>query len=117
MKTLLITLSVGLFVTAQATAAFGQTDASFKTDLLGYWQSPRHTYLLKSNGIMYMDPFTEPVSSATFRWDVRGGLFYQEDEALKIITINKCCFVYQSIKDASEVFVFYRLTKAEARRR
>jgi hypothetical protein len=80
-------LKMALVVLLMAASLSHADDASIKKQLLGYWKSPRHGYLLKSNGIMYMLP--RPDATTTNTWDVRNGFFYQDGEALKIVALNK----------------------------
>ena len=105
-----LTLVVLLLAAAMAQA----DDAAVKKQLLGYWQSPRHGYLLKSNGIMYMLP--RPPCTTTNTWDVRNGFFYQDGEALKNVALNKYQFMYQQLTGDRIVFTLTRSTAAEANR-
>ena len=86
-------------------AAFAD-DSSTKRKLLGYWKSPRHGYLIKSDGIMYMLP--RPPCTTTNSWDVNGGYFYQDGERYTILAINKLQFVYQSLNSDHTVFTLTR---------
>jgi hypothetical protein len=52
MKLTITILSLLLFVTCFASADEKMSDAEIKQKLLGYWKSPRHGYLIKSDGIM-----------------------------------------------------------------
>jgi len=79
---------VVLLIAASLTHA---DDSSIKKQLLGYWKSPRHSYLLKSNGIMYMLP--RPGATTTNTWDVRNDFFYQDGEHSKSLpstSTNSC---------------------------
>ena len=46
------------------------SDGAIKKKLLGYWESPRHAYLIKSDGIMYMCP--RKFATTTDKWDGGG---------------------------------------------
>jgi hypothetical protein len=93
MKTMTLTkIKMTLALLLLAATIAQADDATIKKQLLGYWQSPRHGYLLKSNGIMYMLP--RPGSTTTNTWDVRNVYFYQDGEALKIVVLNKYQFMY-----------------------
>jgi len=69
------------------------SDAAIKQKLLGYWKSPRHEYLIKSDGIMYMLPREE--GTTTNRWDVKGGKFYQDGGPYEIVSLTAKKFVYR----------------------
>jgi hypothetical protein len=56
MKQIFAILSVIAATTCFASAGEKLSDAQIKQKLLGYWKSPRHGYLIKSDGIMYMLP-------------------------------------------------------------
>jgi lysozyme inhibitor LprI len=88
------------------------SDAEIKAKLLGYWQSPRHAYLLKSDGIMYMCPTNYATTKNT--WDVKGGLFYQDGQPHRIVTLNRLEFVYEPINGAGDRFPLLRTTEKEA---
>jgi hypothetical protein len=105
-----LTLVVLLLAAAMAQA----DDAAVKKQLLGYRQSPRHAYLLKSNGIMYM--LSRPPCTTTNTWDVRNAFFYQDGEALKIVALNKHQLMYQQLTGDRIVFTLNRSTAAEANR-
>jgi hypothetical protein len=105
-------LKMALVVLLMAASLSHADDASIKKQLLGYWKSPRHGYLLKSNGIMYMLP--RPGATTTNTWDVRDGFFYQDGEALKIVALNKYQFMYQQTNGDRIVFTLDRSTAAQA---
>jgi hypothetical protein len=75
----MIKLKMAMVVLLMAALWSHGDDASIKKQLLGYWKSPRHGYLLKSNGIMCMLPRVGATTTNT--WDVRDGFFYQDGEA------------------------------------
>jgi len=80
--------------------ALAESDAQIKAKLLGYWLSPRHAYLIQANGLMRMCPTTGPNPATTAnRWDVRNGMFYQDDDAYRIVKLTKTEFDYASTKD------------------
>jgi hypothetical protein len=80
--------------------ALAESDAQIKGKLLGYWLSPRHAYLILADGLMRMCPTTGPDPATTSnRWDVRDGMFYQDDDAFKIVKLTKREFDYASTKD------------------
>jgi hypothetical protein len=87
-------------------------DSEIKAELLGYWRSPRHDYVLKSDGIMYMCP-TREVSTKN-KWDVKAGQFYQDGEGFKIVTFNDLEFAYQDFRDDRITFTLLRITEKEA---
>jgi hypothetical protein len=107
-------IKMTLAVLFLATAMAGADDAGIKKQLLGYWQSPRHGYLLKSNGIMYMLP--RPGATTTNTWNVRGGYFYQDGEAFKIVALNKYQFMYQQLNADHIVFTLDRSTAEQSNR-
>jgi hypothetical protein len=76
MKTILIRSAIVLTLICTLTAAATAdtaSDAALKRKLLGYWQSGRHAYLFKSDGIIYM---VEGIP--TTHWDIRGGVYYED---------------------------------------
>jgi hypothetical protein len=109
--------------------AYSQSDAQIKSKLLGYWMSPRHGYLIQANGFMRMCPTTGPNRARVVsRWDVRSGIFYQDNEPNKIVKLTSSEFDYEAMKGsgvqdngnfvltapAGTVFRLYRTTRAEA---
>jgi hypothetical protein len=82
-KRLLLNLLTIFGMSLLATAGEKLSDAAIKQKLIGYWQSPRHGYLIKSDGVMYMLGGT-----TTNRWDVKGGIYY-EDPFDTIVLTNK----------------------------
>lgn len=106
---LVLMMLVVLFAAVPAVRA---DDAAIKRQLLGYWQSPRHQYLYKSDGVRYMVP--RPENTTTNRWDVRNGLYYEDGEPYKIITLTRTVFKYQAVHGNPTVFPLTRITKAEA---
>jgi hypothetical protein len=77
-----------------------ESDAQIKARLLGYWLSPRHAYLIQANGLMRMCPTRGPSPSTTVnRWDVRNGMFYQDDDPFRIVKLTQTEFDYASTKD------------------
>jgi hypothetical protein len=109
MKRLFMTLLLVLSVICSASAGEKMSDAEIKQKLLGYWKSPRHGYLIKSDGIMYMLP--RKYVTTTNRWDVRGGKFYQDGAVCEIMTLADKKFVY---RDSRGTYVLTRSTKEEA---
>src|SRR6266566_2180678 len=109
MKQIIAILTVILTATCLAPAGEKMSDAAIKQKLLGYWKSPRHGYLIKSDGIMYMLP--RKYATTTNRWDVRGGHFYQDGGACEIVTLTDKKFVY---RDSRGTYVLTRSTKEEA---
>src|ERR1700730_1338330 len=121
---LILTAAASLIIADYAQA---QSDAQIKSKLLGYWMSPRHGYLIQANGLMRMCATTGPHHATTVnRWDVRNGIFYQDDEPYKIVKLTKAEFDYEAMKDsgvqvngkfiltapAGPVFPLYRTTRA-----
>jgi hypothetical protein len=109
MKVTLKIVSLLLAVTCFAQAGEKMSDPEIDQKLLGYWKSPRHGYLIKSDGIMYMLP--RKYATTTNRWDVRGGRFYQDGSACEIVTLTDKKFVY---RDSRDTYILTRSTKEEA---
>ena len=112
-----------------ATTASAQSDAQIKSELIGYWMSPRHGYLIQDNGLMRMCPTVGPNRAmATNRWDVRNGMFYQDGEPYKIVKLTKSEFDYEAVRESGvqvngkfvvtcpvgTVFPLYRTTRSRA---
>jgi hypothetical protein len=92
----LILMATSLIMAATAHA---QSDAQIKSDLLGYWMSPRHPYLFQADGIARMGPpFTS--ASTSLPWDVHNGIFYENGEPYKIRKLTKSEFDYQAMRDS-----------------
>jgi hypothetical protein len=92
---MVLTLICTLTTAATADSA---SDAALKRKLLGYWQSGRHAYLFKSDGICYMVGGT-----TTHHWDIRGGMYYDEATPLEIVSLSGNEFKARSrVKNASE---------------
>ena len=108
-RTIALTNLLLLTIICVAMAGDKLSDAAIKQKLLGYWKSPRHGYLIKSDGIMYMLP--RKYATTTNRWDVKDGRFYQDGDACEIVTLTDKKFVY---RDSRGTYVLIRSTKGEA---
>jgi hypothetical protein len=87
-------------------------DAAIKEKVLGYWGNARHSYLIKSDGIMYMCP--RDISTTTNRWDVKGGQFYLDSDPHEIVVLTDKKFVYRSVGAKPFTVTWARLTEKEA---
>lgn len=67
-----------------AAAADTASDAALKRKVLGCWESGRHAYLFKSDGIRYMVG-----GIPTSHWDIRGGVYYEDGKPHKILILNE----------------------------
>ena len=85
---MVLTLICTLTTAATADSA---SDAALKRKLLGYWQSGRHAYLFKSDGICYMVERT-----TTYHRDIRGGVYYVDAMPYEIVSLNEKDFEYRS---------------------
>ncbi len=88
------TLEHANFETATTNSA---SDAAMKRRLLGYWQSGRHAYLFKSDGICYMVEGTTKSD-----WDIRGGVYYYGGIPCKIGSLNEKEFEFRSLDNGSQ---------------
>ena len=80
--------------------ALAESDAQIKARLVGYWLSPRHAYLIQSDGLKRMCPTTGPDRAATVnRWDVRNGVYFEDGESYRIVKLTKTEFDYACTKD------------------
>ena len=96
----LILLSTAIASFTMDAYALAESDVQLKAKILGYWLSPRHAYLIQANGLMRMCPTTGPNPATTVnRWDIRNGMFFQDNEAYKIVKFTKTEFDYASTKD------------------
>ena len=109
MKVTVTVLSLLLSMTSFVMAGEKMSDPEIKQKLLGYWKSPRHGYLIKSDGIMYMLPHKD--ATTTNRWDVRNGKFYQDGGPYEILSLTDKKFVYRV---GSSTATLIRSTKEEA---
>jgi hypothetical protein len=90
MRTQLVRSAIALTlisVLIAAAMADSASDAVLKRKLLGYWQSGRHTYLFKSDGIRYM-----VAGVPTSHWDIQGAVYYEDGKPYKIVTLNEKMF-------------------------
>jgi hypothetical protein len=110
----LLTVIVPFLMTTLSSSMAGDkmSDPAIKQQLLGYWKSPRHEYLIKSDGLIYMLP--RKYATTTNRWDVKDGLFYWDGLPHEIITLNDKRCVYRSRDRNPTTFTLIRSTKAEA---
>jgi len=108
MKVTVTILSLLLSMAYSVMAGEKMSDPEIKQKLLGYWKSPRHGYLIKSDGVMYMLP--RKYATTTNRWDVRGGRFYQDAAACEIVTLTDKKFVY---RDSRGTYTLIRGSKEE----
>jgi len=88
------------------------SDDAIKQKLVGYWLSPRHGYLINSDGIIYMLP--RKYATTTNRWKVRNGLFYWDDMPHEILILGDKQFVYRSRDAHPATFKLLRSTREEA---
>ena len=88
------------------------SDSAIKKKLLGYWGNARHSYLIKSDGVMYMCP--RDISTTTNRWDVKDGKFYLDSDAHEIVVLTDKKFVYRTLGAKPFTFSWTRLTEKEA---
>ena len=110
--TLLALAAVFAFAGFNANAGEKSSDAEIKSKLLGYWQSPRHAYLIQANGVIYMCP--RSICTTTNRWDVKGGRFYWDSKPNEILTLTSKTFVFREVGAAGEGFKLKRISKSEA---
>jgi len=111
MKTALVLASLSIV----AGIVFGSeklSDSAIKEKLFGYWGNARHSYLIKSDGIMYMCP--RDICTTTNRWDVRNGKFYLDSEPNEIVVLTDRKFVYRSLGAKPFTVTWARLTEKEA---
>lgn len=123
---LLLTILANLILAGYALA---ESDAQIKAKLVGYWLSPRHAYLIQSDGLKRMCPTTGPYRATTVnRWDVRNGVYFEDGESYRIVKLTKTEFDYACTKDigvwangkfivtapAGTVFPLSRTTRAKA---
>ena len=100
MKTKLIRSAIVLTLMCTLTATAMADSAALERKLLGYWQSGRHAYLFKSDGICYMVEGT-----TTYHWDIRGGMYYMDATPYKIVSLNGKEFEYCSPDNNARPFV------------
>jgi hypothetical protein len=113
MKTKVLPVLAALLLPILSTVASEKlSDSAIKEKLLGYWGNARHSYLIKSDGIMYMCP--RDISTTTNRWDVKGGQFYLDSDPHEIVVLTDKKFVYRSTGPKSFTVTWARLTEKEA---
>ena len=88
------------------------SDSAMKEKLLGYWGNARHSYLIKSDGVMYMCP--RDISTTTNRWDVKDGKFYLDSDPHEIVVLTDKKFVYRTLGAKPFTVSWTRLTEKEA---
>jgi hypothetical protein len=88
------------------------SDAATREKLLGYWQSPRHAYLFKADGVVYMCP--RSICTTTNKWDVKNGRFYWDGEANEILLLTNKKFSYRAVGKSGPTFTLDRTTEKEA---
>lgn len=111
MKTKLI--PAFLFLTAWSIfAGENLPDSVIKEKVLGYWGNARHSYLIKSDGVMYMCP--RDISTTTNRWDVKNGRFYLDSDPHEILILTNKKFAYRSLGTKPFTVTWSRLTEKEA---
>ena len=98
MKKLLLTLTAiaGLTIANVAQAQIHRDDATVRAQLVGYWRSPRHEYLIKADGTMWMLPL-DVASRPTGTWSVHNGYFYHDGERMPINVLTERRFVYGGV--------------------
>jgi hypothetical protein len=109
--TIALTNLLLLTIICVAMAGDKLSDAAIKQKLLGYWKSPRHGYLIKSDGIIYMLP--RKYATTTNHWDVKNGVFYWDGIPNEIISLDDKKCVYRSRDRNPMTFTLIRSTKEE----
>jgi hypothetical protein len=113
MKTkILIAVATFAALTVCVFADEKMSDAAIKDKILGYWGNARHSYLIQSDGIMYMCP--RDISTTTNRWAVKGGQFYLDSEPHEILILTHKKFAYRSLGENPFTVTWARLTEKEA---
>jgi hypothetical protein len=107
-----LTVLLLIGVSLNGLAADALSDTAIKEKILGYWGNARHSYLIKSDGIMYMCP--RDISTTTNRWDVKDGMFYLDGDAHKIISLTDQQFVYRSTGAKPFTVTWKRLSEQQA---
>jgi len=69
MSKLLLTLTVLASLTI---STFAQSDTQYKSAIRGYWQTARHTYLYKADGLVLVQ------GSVDGHWSIRNGILYEQ---------------------------------------
>jgi hypothetical protein len=87
-------------------------DAAIKKRLLGYWKGSRDKYLINDGGMMYVSPIS-PIP-APDRWDIRDGLWHDNGEPFKIISLTESQFVIQDVFHDQSTYTMTRITAEEA---
>jgi hypothetical protein len=111
-RSLFVLLVVFLLTNAPAFAEDKSSDSTIKAKALGYWGNPRHSYLIKSDGIMYMCP--RDICTTKNRWDVKGGQLYLDATPYQILVLTDSKFVYRSLDSNPYTVSWRRLTEKEA---
>jgi hypothetical protein len=91
--------------------AFGDeklSDAAIKAKVLGYWGNPRHAYLIKDDGVIYMCP--RHISTR----EVKAGKFYLDSEPYQIVALTDTKFIYRSLGSKAFTVTWRRLTEKDA---
>jgi hypothetical protein len=111
MKTAFVLASLSL-AAGIAFAAERLSDSAIKDKLFGYWGNARHSYLLKSDGVMYMCP--RDICTTTNQWDVQDGKFYLDSHPNEIVVLTAKKFVYRSLETKPFTVTWTRLSEKEA---
>ena len=88
-------------------------DSAIKRKLPGYWKSPSHPYLFKSNGIVRMCPTT--ICTTTNTWDVIDGIFYWDAIPYEIVSLTDKELLFRPVgKRDQGPYMIKRITRKEA---
>lgn len=112
MRLPLVAVPAFLFTCLLCAAGEKDSDAAIKRKLLGYWQSPRHAYLIKADGVIYMCP--RSICTTTNRWDVRGGTFFWDSAPHDILTLTEKKFAYRPQGNPGPTYTLTRISEKEA---
>lgn len=83
------------------------SDADMKHKLLGFWSSPRHDYLYKSDGVCYMVGGTTKSN-----WDVKSGVYFDFSRSYSIISLSDTKFVFRDNSNG-DTFTLVRCSKKD----
>ena len=91
-------------------------DTQYRSAIRGYWQTARHTYLYKADGLVLVE------GSVNGHWSIRNGILYEQGvfyggkQAYQIIAINDRQLVYKGLTgdEAGYVMTLYRPTRPDA---
>ena len=90
--------------------AANSKDLTLKEKLLGWWASAHHAYRFRDDGLCY----AQGSGTGSTRWDVRDGVYYENDTPFDVVSLTDLEFVCRSRGASPASLRLHRVSETEA---